>query len=315
MSTRRVLITGVSGFVGRHLTRALLARGEQVFGLGAEPASVDLRSALHEEWQADLRDLAAMIEVVEQARADAIVHLAAQSSASQSFANPTETYHVNAVGAWNLLEAIRRTTPKARVLLVGTGEIYGPQAEGTRVREDAPFHPVNPYALSKAVADAIAEVMARSNGLDVIRTRSFGHIGPGQTTRFVIPSVAQQIAAIEAGRAEPVLKVGNLAVTRDMIDARDVVDAYVALLDRGRNGVAYNVCGGEAVKLADLVHHLVRRSRVPIQIETDPARMRPADVPYLVGDPTRIETETGWRKSIPLDRTLDDVMEEWRAVA
>jgi len=196
---------------------------------------------------------------------------------------------------------------------VGSGEAYGPQAEGTRVAEGAPFQPVSPYALSKAAADAFADVAHRAFRIDVVRTRSFSHAGPGQAPHFALPSFAQQIAAIEAGRAERVLRVGNLDVMRDITDVRDVAEAYVMLLERGRSGAAYNVCRGVGVRLAALAEALVGRSRRSVRIEVDPARVRPADVPYLVGDPSAIEKDCGWRPRIPLERTLDDLLAEWRS--
>ena len=298
----RVLVTGVGGFVGEHLARALTRRGADVWGTGIERDSTP--GSLHEgtvngyKMGVDVADADAVSDLVAWAKPDAIVHLAGQSSAARSFEKPEETFRSNTVGTWNLI--------------VGTGEVYGPQPEGTRVGEEAPFRPLSPYALSKAAADALAGTHGARNRLDVIRTRSFGHTGPGQTTTFVTPAFAEQIAKIEAGGGEPVLRVGNLEVIRDLTDVRDVVDAYVALLERGRAGAAYNVCRGEGVKLSDLARDLVGRARVPIRIEVDPARMRPADVPYLVGDPAAIERDTGWRATIPIERTLDDVLAEWR---
>jgi GDP-4-dehydro-6-deoxy-D-mannose reductase len=174
---------------------------------------------------------------------------------------------------------------------------------------------VSPYALSKAVADSMAEAQARGQGLDVLRVRAFSHTGPGQGPAFVVPAFARQIAAMEAHGAEPILRVRNLEVTRDLTDVRDVVLAYLVLLERGTSGVAYNVCLGEGVRLVDVVHRFVALARVEVRVETDPARMRPADVPWLVGDPTRIARDTGWRAEIPLETTLRDVLEEWRACA
>ena len=221
-------------------------------------------------------------------------------------------FEANVLGTWNLLEAVRREAPRARLLVVGTGESYGPQPEGTRVTEEAPFRPVSPYAFSKAAADAGAAACAAAWGLDVVRIRAFSHTGPGQTVRFAAPSFAEQIAAIEAGAREPVLEVGNLDVTRDLLDVRDVVEAYGELLVRGRSGSAYNVCRGEGVRLTDLVQGLAERARVQVRIEVQAARVRPADVPYLVGDPSALEREVGWRARIPLARTLDDLLQEWR---
>ncbi len=312
MGAARILITGVDGFVGRHLTRWLREQGRVALGLGIEACPPELNDVLGGSFVADLRDPRALAAAVADAKPEAIVHLAAQSSAARSFEDPVGTFQVNTLGTWNLVEAVRRSAPAARLLAVGTGEAYGPQPQGSRVPEDAPFRPVSPYALSKAAADAIAERAARVHGLDVVRLRPFGHTGPGQASRFVVSSLAQQIASIEAGRAEPVLRVGNLDVTRDLLDVREVVDAYLALLDRGRPGAAYNVCRGEGVRLADLVRGLADRARVPIRVEVDPARARPADVPYLVGDPTTTEREVGWRATLPLERTLEDVLDEWR---
>ncbi|HEY2956112.1 MAG TPA: GDP-mannose 4,6-dehydratase [Candidatus Eisenbacteria bacterium] len=313
MIRQRILVTGANGFVGPHLTRALAARGARVHGaaLGAAPPGLAL-----DGWHAaDVRAPESLAAAIAAARPDAIVHLAGQSSAALSFEDPVATFQVNALGTWHLLEAVRRAAPRARVLVVGTSEAYGPRPEGTRVAEDAPFMPVSPYALSKAAADALAEVAHRTWGTDVVRTRSFAHAGPGQTTRFAIPSFAEQIASIEAGKADPVLRVGNLEVTRDLTDVRDVAEAYATLIERGRSGAAYNVCRGEGVRLRDVAQALASRSKVPVRIEVDPARFRPADVPYLVGDPSAIARDCGWRATTPLERTLDELLDEWRARA
>jgi GDP-4-dehydro-6-deoxy-D-mannose reductase len=308
--SRTVLVTGAGGFVGPHLARALQARGDRVIGLGIDPPRDGL--GLDGWHTADLRNAEAMRAAVASVAPEAIVHLAGQSSAARSFEAPVETFEINVLGTWSLLEAVRHAAPSARVIVVASGEVYGPQAAGERAREDAPFAPLSPYALSKATADALAEAYARANGLDVIRARAFGHTGPGQEPRFVVPAFAQQIAAIEAGHSEPVLKVGNLDVERDLCDVRDVAEAYARLLERGRPGVAYNICRGEGARLVDVVNLLVAKARVEVRIEVDPARMRPADVPRLVGDPGRIEAETGWRATRPLQRTLEDVLAEWR---
>jgi GDP-4-dehydro-6-deoxy-D-mannose reductase len=312
MPGRTVLVTGVSGFVGPHLARALVASGVRVVGLGVEtepPAGIPL-----EGWHvADLREPAAVARAVALVQPDAVVHLAGQSSAARSFADPAGTFEANVTGTRNLLEAVRRGAPQARLLIVGSSEVYGPQPEGTRAGEETPFAPVSPYAASKAEADRIAEASARGEqGLDVIRVRAFSHTGPGQSPAFVVPGFAQQIAAIEAGKAEPVLRVGNLEVTRDLSDVRDIVRAYVALLDRGVRGAAYNVCRGEGVRFTEVVRRLVALARVSIRVQLDPTRLRPADVPWLVGDPSRIARDAGWRTEIPLERTLKDVLEEWR---
>jgi len=278
------------------------------YGLGElhGPAPASWRSG-------DILDAAALGAAVAAARPTHVVHLAGQASAATSYREPVETYRTNAIGTWTLLDAVRCHAPAARVLVIGSGEVYGPQPAGTRVAEDAPFRPVSPYALSKAAADALSEAFARRHGLTVLRTRSFGHTGRGQSPVFAVPSFARQIAEIEAGRAEPILKVGNLEVTRDLSHVGDVVSAYLALLERGRAGAAYNVCRGEGVHLRALVEDLVGRARVPIRIEVDAARVRPADISYLVGDPSALIADTGWRVATTLEQTLDSVLDDWRA--
>ncbi len=305
-----VLVTGPGGFVGRHLTAALAERGARVHGAGVGAALAG--SPLVDFFEVDLRDPEPIADVVARTAPAVVFHLAGQASAGLSFEQPAETFRVNALGTWNLLEAVRLHAPAARVLVAGSGEVYGPQPEGSRVAEDAPFRPVSPYALSKAAADAFAELAATAHGLDVVRTRSFAHTGPGQDGRFAIPAWAEQIARIEAGLAEPCLKVGNLDVTRDLTDVRDVVAAYLALIERAPRGAAFNVCRGEGVRLREVVERMVALARVPIRIETDPARLRPADVPWLVGDPSAIERACGWRAGLAFDRTLADVVEDWR---
>ena len=305
-----VLVTGAGGFVGPHLVRALVAAGARVrgAGLGAPPADTRL-----EDWlEVDFSDLVQAAAAVGASPVQAIVHLAGQSSAARSFEAPEDTFRANVSGTWSLLESVRTQGSKARVLVVSTSEVYGPIEPGTRANEDAPFAPVSPYALSKAAAEELARAYADTHALDVVRVRPFGHTGPGQTTRFVVPSFAQQIAAIEAGRAEPVLRVGNLDVTRDVCDVRDIVEGYVALLERGRRGEVYNLCRGEGVNLRDLVATLTGMARVQVGIEVDPARLRPADTPWLVGDPSRVAGETGWSARRELTGTLRDVLDEWR---
>jgi len=306
-----VLVTGAGGFAGPHVARALAAHGARVHGvgIGAPPADAPI-----ERWtELDLLDGGRLAAALADTAPGAVVHLAGQSSAARSFADPEGTFRANVTGTWRLLEAVRAAAPRARVLAVSTSEIYGAIAPGTRAREDAPCAPVSPYGHSKAAADGLAEAYARVHGLDVVRVRPFGHTGPGQTPSFVIPAWAEQLAAAERGDGEPVLRVGNLEVTRDLSDVRDIAQGYCALLVHGAAGEAYNLCRGEGARLADVVRALAALARVPVRIEPDPARHRPADLPYLVGDPGRTAATCGWRVTRPLEATLADVLADWRA--
>jgi GDP-4-dehydro-6-deoxy-D-mannose reductase len=308
---RSILVTGAGGFVGPHLARALVAHGATVHGcgLGEPPAGTPLAS-----WRTlDLADVVGLCETLRQTAPDGIVHLAGQSSAARSFEAPEETMRANVAGTANLLDAVKLEAPAARVVVVGTSEAYGPCEPGTRLTETATFRPVSPYALSKATADELAGSFAATHGLDIVRARPFGHTGPGQTDRFVVPGWARQIAAIEAGRAEPVLRVGNLEVTRDLSDVRDIVLGYIALLQRGARGAAYNLCRGEGTALTAVIEKLTAMAHVTVRVEVDPARLRPADVPWLVGDPSFVARDCGWSVKIPLEDTLRDVLDDWRA--
>jgi GDP-4-dehydro-6-deoxy-D-mannose reductase len=220
---------------------------------------------------------------------------------------------VNAVGSLHVLEAVRAHAPGARVLLVGSADVYGASAPGERLREEAPLKPRNPYAVSKAAGDLLGELYARTYGLGVIRTRTFSHTGPGQRPRFALASWADQLARIDAGLLPPEVRVGNLDGVRDYGDVRDVVRAYRALLDRGEPGAVYNVCSGEGHPLGDLLQKLVSLSGVRASVIRDTERVRPHDAEHLVGDPARLRERTGWRAEIDIDRTLHDLYADARA--
>ncbi|MEO5988417.1 MAG: GDP-mannose 4,6-dehydratase [Candidatus Eisenbacteria bacterium] len=313
LSGAHVLVTGANGFVGPHLARSLVARGARVSGagLGAAPPTHDL-----EEWTTvDLADRPGLDQLLRARPPRVVVHLAGQSSAAHSFVAPLETFEANVLGTWNLLDAVSHAAPTARVIVVGTSEVYGSITPGTRADENHPMRPVSPYALSKSVVDTTAAAFGLASRLDVVRARPFGHAGPGQTARFMLPGFAEQIAAIECGRAERVLRVGNLEVTRDLTDVRDIAEGYCALIERGRSGEVYNLCRGTGVVLSQLAASLASMAKVDVRIQVDPARLRPADVPYLVGDPTRAGRDVGWAATITFESTLRDVLQEWRGLA
>jgi GDP-4-dehydro-6-deoxy-D-mannose reductase len=238
-----------------------------------------------------------------------VFHLAGQSSVGRSFEAPLETWEINATGTLRLLEALRHEGPHPpRLLLVSSAEVYGgiPAAEQP-IRESHPIRPLTPYGASKGSAEICALQFAEMGAVDAVIARSFNHIGPGQDARFVLPSFARQLVRMRQGGAEPVLRVGNLDVRRDFLDVRDVVQAYLAIMERGESGVVYNVCSGEDRSLRAIVEQLVRLSGTGARIEEDPERFRPADIPVLIGDPSRLRA-LGWEPRISLDCSLRDVL-------
>lgn len=310
MDGKRVFVTGLTGFVGRHLRALLEAGGAEVLGTcfpeHAEEAGcvfyLDLRS------EADVRS------AVRAARPDRVVHLAALSNVKQSWARRTETLETNLMGTYHLLEAVRSEAPGARVLLVSSSDVYGIHGlRDARLREDHPTQAVSPYAATKICAEILAGFYARVEALSVVIARPFPHTGPGQGPDFVCSDWASQIARIERGAAEPVIRVGNVDVERDFLDVRDVVRAYDALLDKGRPGETYNIASGHAVSLRWILDSLLALSGRPIRVETDPDRFRKVDIPTLTGDNGKIRSETGWEPRVPLGRTLRDLLEDRRA--
>jgi GDP-4-dehydro-6-deoxy-D-mannose reductase len=306
----RVLVTGANGFVGRYLCAALAARGHTVVAAGRP-------QELGDSLPLDLQDPLSVRGVVDVACADAVAHLAAQTFIPAGIADPWYTHDVNAGGTLRLLEAIRAARsaggPDPRILVAGSADVYGPQsAAAYPLAETVPLRPANPYAASKVAAEAYAVAAAAAYGLRTIVTRAFNHIGPGQDARFAVASFALQLARIAAG-ADPVLLVGNLDAERDFLDVRDVVAAYVLLLEGGgADGEVYNVAGGRSVAMKEILRQLVTIAHVGVEIRDSPARMRPSDVPRMLGDAAKLHAATGWEPSIALSATLRDVYTEAR---
>jgi len=314
----RSLITGVAGFVGRHLAHEL-AQDEREELNGTDHRSDGdwepdeaLRCHLKSHRPLDVTIFEQVRGCLLESKPDRVVHLAAQASGSESIRRPAETYKVNAIGSLNVLEAIRLEAPEATVLLVGSADVYGSGAPGQKLREDAPIRAQNAYALSKAAADALGELYGTSYGLHIIRTRTFSHTGPGQGPRFAIAGWADQLARIHAGLAAAEIKVGNLEGVRDYGDVRDVVRAYRLLLERGKPGEAYNVCTGRGHIMRHLLDTLCSIAGFRPTIVQDPTRIRSRDSDFLVGDPSKLQRETGWEPTIPIEKTLEDLYREAR---
>src|SRR2546422_8587456 len=312
----RVFVTGIAGFAGPVAAAALLEAGHEVHGLvrGAGPwlrlAGLPLGpDALH---QGDLTD-GRFPDLVRDLAPDAVVHLAALSFVPTAERDPAAAYRTNLGGTLAVLAAVRAHAPRARVLAVTSGDVYGAvQATELPIVEETPLRPVTVYGASKAAADIAAAQWARAYGLDVVRARPFNHTGPGQDPAFVCSALARQLALIEAGKQDPVLRVGNADPVRDFSDVRDIAAGYVALLERGRTGEAYNVCSGEGISIAEVIAILRTHARVPVRVQSDPALRRTVDVPRVVGSHARATADTGWGPRIALADTLGAVLEHWR---
>jgi len=313
----RLLITGVAGFVGRHFLRAVAtegvpdAHGADRVPLDQVPDAAELETGLRSYRPLDVADPAAVAACVRDVKPDQVLHLAAQASGAISLERPAETYTINAMGAIHLLEAVRLEAPAATVVIVGSADVYGSGA-GAPIAEDAPLRPQNPYSVSKAAQDMLGELYARTYGLRVIRTRTFSHTGPGQRPTFALAGFADQLAQIHAGLRPPEVKTGNLTPVREYGDVRDVARAYIALLEQGEPGEAYNVCSGVGYPMRELLDRLVQISGVRATVVSDPARLRARDADHLVGDPSKIRARTGWAPAISIDRTLLDLYRDAR---
>jgi GDP-4-dehydro-6-deoxy-D-mannose reductase len=305
-----ILVTGAAGFVGAHLLDRLARDGTSVTGWyrpGSDPTT--LRDGI--EWHSvELLDRDAVTRAIRLTAPEAVYHLAGWAHVAQSWRHTLETYENNVLATHHLLCAIGDTVPHARVLVTCSGTIYAPQ--NRPLTEEDPIAPASPYATSKLAQEMLARHMYRDNGVQTLIARSFNHTGPGQDASYVASGIARQIARIEAGLQEPVLRLGNLEPKRDLSDVRDVVDAYAAMMARGRPGQPYNVCSGRDVSIRALVDTFVARARTPVAIVQDPSLFRPNDLPLLVGDHQRLTGDTGWTPRIPIEHTVDDLLRFWR---
>lgn len=310
----RILITGATGFVGPYLAEHIdeVAPEAEVWGFvlaaDREKAPPSVRQI-----QGDLTDIASLKDALEQVRPEIIFHLAAASSVASSWDHPGRFLEVNAVGTVNLLEMVRTAGREVRVVVSSSGEIYGAvPVDQQPITEDAHLAPLSPYAASKAAQDLLTAQYYHGYGIPTVRLRLFHHTGPRRPPHFVASSFAHQIARIEHGLDPPRLAVGNLNAIRDFTDVRDVARAYWLAATRGVPGDVYNICSSRHTSIRRVLDVLLMDSKVEVEVEVDPGRLRAADIPYLVGDYTRFSSATGWQPEIPLVQTLGDLLEWWR---
>jgi GDP-4-dehydro-6-deoxy-D-mannose reductase len=314
----RSLITGIGGFAGSYLAEYCLTQpGAEVLGLVRSVARPGHAAALGERVRlvaGDLRDGPAVAAALAASRPEVVFHLGGQAFVPLSFEDPEGTFLDNAIGQLHLIQGILRHCPAARLVVVGSSSVYGlVRPEENPVHEGVPLRPIDPYGVSKVAQDLLAYQYGVSHSLQAVRVRPFNHTGPRQSAQFAPSWFARRVAEIEAGRAAPELPVGNLAAVRDFTDVRDVVRAYYLAARHGRPGEVYNIGSGQGRRMADLLAILAGLSRVPFRVQEDAARLRPQDVPVLVCDAGRFRALTGWAPTRPLEETMADLLDYWRA--
>jgi GDP-4-dehydro-6-deoxy-D-mannose reductase len=303
----RVLVFGATGFAGVHLVAALRRADHQICAVEHRSAPTGMDASI-ERARCDLRDADGVAALLERYAPDAVVNLAGLASPPEAHLHPAEAFDVNVLGPIHLLEAVARRADATRVLMVSSSEVYGKVApENFPVTEQAPLAPAGIYGATKAAVDTATRVFAAAKDVAAICVRPFNHTGPGQGTDFVCADFATQLAEIALQRREPLLETGNLEVTRDFTDVRDIARGYVALLERGMPGEAYNLCSGREVLLTEMVKTLCEIADVSPEIRTVPERWRPADVPRYWGSASKARSELDWSAEIPWRRTLEDL--------
>ena len=314
----KILITGVTGFVGSHLAEYCLSLDQQVEVIGTCRWRSRRENIEHLEdainlYECDLRDASSVKTLLADIQPERIFHLAAQSYVPSSWNSPGETITTNVIGQLNIFEAMRETNSTASIQIAGSSEEYGlVHPEEAPITEENPLRPLSPYAVSKVAQDMLAYQYFQSYGLRVVRTRAFNHTGPRRGDVFVTSNFAKQIAEIEAGQRPPVIHVGDLNPKRDFTDVRDIVRAYWLSLEHCNLGEVYNVASGKAYRIKEVLEILLDNSGQDIEVVEDPERLRPSDVPLLLGDNSRFCKATGWIPEIPFEQTAKDLLDYWR---
>lgn len=308
----KVLVTGAGGFVGPYLIKSLLEHEYDVIALDSGN-TLSVKQLPVPCFSVNIIDFDAVLKCMQQVYPDAVINLAAQSNVPKSWLQPAVTAEVNIVGSVNLLQALSLVNREGKFLSIGSGDEYGyASKEGVYLTEEMQCQPQNPYAVSKYCAGQLILQLGRKHGLSVIHARPFNHFGPGQTANFVIADFASQIAAIEKGLVKPVINAGNLNIYRDFTFVKDVVLAYVLLLEKSSGDGIYNICSGRARMVGDILNTLVSMSNTKIQVVVDQDKFRPSDVPYFVGDNSKLRESTGWSPKHDFYQGLQEVLNFWR---
>ncbi len=314
----RILITGVTGFAGTHLAN-LLAEDSHDLDLYGTYRHSGRDSLLEisrevELIECDVNYFQSVERVLESVLPDIIFHFAAYVSVAKSFEHPALIFQTNAIGTINLLEAVRKVCKGAKILIPGSAEVYGKvKLADMPIKETQALKPQNPYGLSKAMQEMLGLYYFNAFGLNIYLTRTFHYTGPGQPPGFVCSDFARQIADIERGKQDSILRVGNLGAKRDFLDIRDVVKAYWEIVEKGSPGADYNVCQGKSMSIKEILDTLLQMSPCDIPVKIDKEKLRPVDVPDFVGDNSKLKRDTSWVPQIDMAETLRDVLNFWRS--
>ncbi len=313
---KKALITGIAGFVGSHMAEFLLGQGVEVYGLCRPRSKTDhiegIINKLHLE-DADLLDSHSLYSTISRIKPDMIFHLAAQSFVPTSWVSPSVTLEVNIVGSSNLFEAVRMAGIDPVIQIAGSSEEYGlVHPDEIPIKETNPLRPLSPYAVSKLAMDYLGYQYFQSYKIRIMRTRGFNHTGPRRGETFAESNFAKQVAMIEKDKQDPVIHVGNLEAKRDYTDVRDMVKAYMLAVEKCDPGESYNISTGKAIRIGDMLNLLLSFSKINVDIQQDPSRMRPSDVPVLLGDNRKFIEKTGWKPEISFEKTMEDLLNYWR---
>lgn len=309
----KYLITGIEGFVGGYLFDELKGEGNEIFGTYFADDLID--AAVLDGcslYKADVTNKAQLERIINEIQPDVLFHLAAQSSAYVSWKNPQLTMNINIIGLVNLLEVLKDSEKKCRLVLIGSSEEYGiVKEEENPISEQQPLRPGNPYSVSKITCEELAKLYVSAYNMDIVMTRSFNHIGNRQSKIFVMPDFASRVAKISKGEMESVMLVGNLEAKRDFSDVRDVVSAYRVIAEKGQSGEVYNVGSGKSNSIKHYLEYMISKEDIEVKIEQDPDRMRPSDNPVIVCDNTKLK-KLGWKPKFDIYNTIDNMLEYFK---
>lgn len=317
---KKLLITGISGFVGGHIVRYLFSRnaGYEIHGISRSKPVWDFFPDLSKDikrihlHQADLMDIPKIKRLIVEIQPDYILHLAAQSSVAESWSTPVDSFVNNTNIFLNILDTVRLNAAAAKILAIGSSEIYGVVDEkDLPLTEEKHMNPVNPYAVARVAQEYLASIYSQGYGLDICSTRSFNHCGPGQSDRFVASSIVKQFVLIAQGKQDPEIRIGNGSIVRDFLDVRDVVTAYHILLEKGKRGEVYNICSGHGYAIRDIITMLSEIYGIPVRILENRLQIRPLDNPRMIGSYQKIQHDLGWHPAITFEQSLRSMYEYW----